>query len=112
MLTKIFNCGWGAHLAKLRGVKGQDGSEQVCFEAIIKDDIGTPAVKIIKTYKVVPESYEFECSVSVENLSKEALTTKFDMFGTAGVGREDIRGDAVVMGAFVGADQLIRNGKA
>jgi YidC/Oxa1 family membrane protein insertase len=92
-------------------VKGDDGSEQISFEAIIKDDNGTPAAKIVKTYKVVPKSYEFECSIRVENLSNEALTTKFDMFGTAGVGREDIRGDAVVMGAFVGADQLVETAK-
>lgn len=92
-------------------VKGQDGSEQVAFEAIIKDDNGTPAAKIVKTYTVVPKSNEFECNVRVENLSKEALTTKFDMFGAAGVGREDVRGDAVVMGAFIGTDQLIETAK-
>ena len=92
-------------------VKGQDGSEQVSFEAIINDDNGTPAAKIIKTYTVVPKSYEFECVIRVENLSREALTTKFDMFGAAGVGCEDVRGDAVVMGAFIGADQLIETAK-
>jgi YidC/Oxa1 family membrane protein insertase len=92
-------------------IKGEDGSEQVSFEAIVKDDNGTPAAKIVKTYTVVPKSYEFECSVRVENLSKDALTTKFDMFGAAGVGREDIRGDAVVMGAFIGAEQLIETAK-
>jgi YidC/Oxa1 family membrane protein insertase len=92
-------------------VKGQDGSQQVSFEAIIKDDNGTPAAKVIKTYKVVPKSYEFECSVRVENLSKEAVTTRFDMFGPAGIGQEDIRGDATVMGAFLSADQLIETAK-
>jgi YidC/Oxa1 family membrane protein insertase len=92
-------------------VKGQDGSQQVSFEEIIKDDNDAPVAKIIKTYKVVPESYEFECIIRVENLSKDTLTTKFDMFGPAGVGCEDVRGDAVVMGAFIGADQLIETAK-
>ena len=93
-------------------VKGRDGSEQVSFEAIIKDDNGTPAAKIIKTYRIVPKSYDVSSVIiRVENLSNDALTTKFDMFGAAGVGREDVRGDAVVMGAFIGADQLVETAK-
>jgi YidC/Oxa1 family membrane protein insertase len=92
-------------------VRGQDGSEQVSFEAIIKDDNDTPVAKIIKTYRVVPKSYEFECAIRVVNLSKEALTTKFDMFGPAGIGQEDVRGDRLVMGAFVGTEQLIETTK-
>jgi YidC/Oxa1 family membrane protein insertase len=92
-------------------VKGDDGSEQVSFEAIIKDDRDTPVIKVIKTYKLIPDSYEFECDIKVENLSKESLSTRFDMFGTAGVGREDVRGDAVVMAAYTGADQLIETTK-
>jgi YidC/Oxa1 family membrane protein insertase len=92
-------------------VRLQDGSEQVSFEAMIKDDMATPVVKVIKTYKIARGSYEMDCTVDVENLSKDAVTTRFDMFGPAGIESEDVRGDIRVMGAYIGQDQLIETAK-
>jgi len=81
--------------------KATDGSQRVCFEAIIKDAAGKPVVKLLKTYKVSPNSYLVECRIVVENLSSDEQGVRFNLAGTVGVGQEDSRSDErKIIGCF------------
>jgi YidC/Oxa1 family membrane protein insertase len=73
--------------------KAVDGSQAARFEAVIKDSVDKPVVRLIKTYKVFPGSYHLDCDVTVENLSDAGQKVRFDLAGPVGIGREDIRGD-------------------
>jgi YidC/Oxa1 family membrane protein insertase len=92
-------------------VKRQDGSEEISFEATVKDGCDAPVAEVIKTYTIAKGSYQIECDVNIQNLSQQAFTTSFDMFGPAGIGQEDVRGDAHAMAGFLGADGLIYTAK-
>jgi len=80
-----------------------DGSQAARFEAVIKvKDTGEPAIRLTKTYKVVPGSYHLDCGVTVENLSTADQEVRFDLSGPVGIGREGIRADMrKVIGAFL-----------
>jgi len=80
-----------------------DGSQAARFEAVIKvKDTGEPAIKLTKSYKVVPGSYHLDCGVTVENLSTAEQEVGFDLAGPVGIGREGIRADMrKVIGAFL-----------
>ncbi len=71
----------------------EDGSQTARFEAVIKTSAGEPVVKLLKTYKVSPDSYLLDCSVAVENLADSELKYRFNMGGPTGLGREGFRSD-------------------
>ena len=82
--------------------KGYDGSQTARFEAVIKTSAGEPVVKLNKTYKVVPGSYDLSCKLTVENLTDSEQKVRFDLAGPIGIGREAIRVDMrKVVGGFV-----------
>ena len=81
------------HFKSLGKEVAEDGSQTARFEAIIKTSAGEPVVKLLKTYKVSPDSYLLNCSVAVENLANSELKYRFDIGGPTGLGREDSRGD-------------------
>ena len=87
---------------------GADGSQKICFEAIIKDQTDRPVAKLTKTYKVTVGSYLLDCDLVVENLSAEEQKIRFNMTGPVGIGREDPRSDdRKIVGGFITSDGLV-----
>jgi len=82
------------HWKSLDKETAEDGSQTARFEAIIKI-VGTdePVLKLIKTYKIIPDSYLLECSIAVENLSEVEQKVRFNLAGPGGLGREAFRSD-------------------
>ena len=81
-------------LSKLNWKQGMlqpsaDGTQTCRWEAEIKNSEGEPVAKLIKTYKVFPDRYDFECELTVENLSAQEQRMRFDLTGPVGVIRED-----------------------
>jgi len=82
------------HWKNLDVVKGADGSQTAGFEAIIKDlNTGESVLKLTKTYKVTPGTYQLDCDMTVENLSWDEQKVRLDLQGPAGIGREGFRTD-------------------
>ncbi|MFC1738705.1 YidC/Oxa1 family insertase periplasmic-domain containing protein [Planctomycetota bacterium] len=74
--------------------RGRDGSETASFETVITEEAtGEPVIKIVKTYKIRPGSYDVECNIAVENLSGSTKKTCFNLAGPLGIKREDARRD-------------------
>ena len=72
----------------------QDGPQIVRFEAIIKNKTtGKPAIKLIKTYRVTPKIYDFDCDLAVENLSSDEHKIQLELTGPAGIKKDDPRTD-------------------
>ncbi len=87
----------------------EDGSQTARFEAIIKNEsTGEPVFKLIKTYKVLPDSYMLDCNLTVENLLASEQKVRFNLTGPTGIGREGVRGDMrkVVAGFRNSQDQI------
>jgi len=91
--------------------KKSDGSQSTSFEAIIKDNAtGKPVVKLTKTYRVVPDSYQVDCSLTVENLSVQEQKVRFDLTGPLGLAREGLRSDMrSVVAGFSNAEGQINS---
>jgi YidC/Oxa1 family membrane protein insertase len=70
-----------------------DTKDEVRFEAILKD-ANTDTLKVIKTYRVQPDSYDLGCDVTVENLSTSPIKVLMQMQGPGGMDREGVRQDA------------------
>lgn len=78
-----------------------DGTQTVKWEAEIISSAGEPAVKLIKTYKILPDRFDFECELTVENLMPQEQRMRFDLTGPTGVKREDPRSeDRKIIGGF------------
>jgi len=73
--------------------KDYDGSQTARFEAIITDTAGEAVVRLIKTYKVMPDSYLLDCNITIENLSASEQKVRFNLTGPVGIGREAARAD-------------------
>ena len=87
-------------------------SGQVAFETFLKDANLKDIIKLTKTYSILQESYDVDCDITVENLTDEQLKVRFDIQGTAGVSREDIRIDSrKVMAAFINPEDKIASDK-
>ena len=74
--------------------KSQYSSDEATFTAIVQDASGRDTLKLIKTYRISPNSYDIECELTVENLCDDALKARFDMQGPVGMSREDVRQDS------------------
>ncbi len=78
-----------------------DGAQTAKWEAQIKSSAGEPIAKLIKTYKVFPDRYDFQCELTVANLSPEDQRMRFDLTGPVGMAREDLRTeDRKIIGGF------------
>jgi len=79
-----------------------DGSQTARFETTIKDDgSGSPAIKLVKTYKIVPDSYLIACELTIENLTSTEQKVRFNLTGPVGISREDSsRDDETVVAGF------------
>ena len=78
------------------------GSQTAQFEAIIKvEDTGSPAIKLVKTYKVIPHSYLLDCQLAIENLTDTEQKVQFNLAGPVGIGPEGVGADTrKVVAAF------------
>ena len=71
-----------------------DGSQTARFEATIKvQGTNEPVVRLIKTYRVIPDTYLLDCELTVENLSGVEQKLRFNLAGPGGLGREAFRSD-------------------
>ena len=50
-------------------------SGQVAFETFLKDANLKDIIKLTKTYSILPESYDVDCDITVENLTDELFVT-------------------------------------
>ncbi|MFA5239672.1 MAG: YidC/Oxa1 family insertase periplasmic-domain containing protein [Phycisphaerae bacterium] len=80
-----------------------DGSQTARFETTIKNDgNGSPAIKLVKTYKIVPDSYLLACELTIENLTSTEQKIRFNLTGPVGISREDAsRDDEKVVAGFM-----------
>ena len=86
------------------------GSQTAQFEAIIKvEDTGSPAIKLVKTYKVIPHSYLLDCQLTIENLTDTEQKVQFNLAGPVGIGPEGVGADTrKVVAAFRNSqDQVV-----
>ena len=83
-------------------VKAADGSQSVRFEAVIKDkNTDTTVIKLVKTYRISPGSYDLYCDLDVNNLSTAEQKVRFGLVGPTGIGKEDPqRDDRKVVAGF------------
>ncbi len=70
-----------------------NSKDEARFEATLKEKDGDYGIKLIKTYRVQPGSYDLECSLDVENLSPFPIKLKMNVQGPGGIGREAVRQD-------------------
>jgi YidC/Oxa1 family membrane protein insertase len=88
--------------------KSADGSQRVCFEAVIKDQQDKSFVKLTKTYKVAIDSYQVDCDLTIENLSDSEQKVRFNIVGPVGIGKEDPRGeDRKIVGGFITSEGAV-----
>jgi len=79
-----------------------DGSQSIVFEAILKDNNGFDAIRLTKTFRIQPGTYQLDCRLQLENLSDAELDTMFSLQGPGGMTQEGERGDMrKVMAAYV-----------
>jgi len=83
--------------------KNKDGSESISFNAVILQD-DYEFIKLTKTYTLRSEDYLLDCNVTITNLAKDEVKAALEMFGPAGITREDPRTDMrTVTTGFVSA---------
>ena len=77
-----------------------DSNDEACFEAVLTDasivegGLSPVVLKITKTYRVQPGSYDLNCNIAVENLSGNPIKVLMQMQGPGGMIREGVRQDA------------------
>jgi YidC/Oxa1 family membrane protein insertase len=74
--------------------RGEFRTDEAIFEAVLKDaDTGAETLRIVKTYRIKPNSYELDCELEIENLSGTPLKIQMQMQGPGGIAREGVRQD-------------------
>jgi YidC/Oxa1 family membrane protein insertase len=84
--------------------KKPNGEQTVSFSTTIYKRYGSEAdlpadrdyrdaIKLVKTYSIVPDSYDVGCELSVENVWNESIDINFAMQGPCGINREGVRQD-------------------
>ncbi len=73
-------------------MQNNNGSQTISFYATILKD-NSELVKLTKTYTLRPEDYLLDCSVTITNASDADIKTSLDMFGPAGISKENERLD-------------------
>jgi len=69
-------------------------ADTATFRADLMDqNTAQPVLRLSKTYRVRPGSYDLTCELTVENLSGQPLQTMMELRGPVGLTREDIRED-------------------
>ncbi len=72
-----------------------------CFEALLgevsveegRQVLDDPQIRLLKTYRIQPGSYDLACEMTVENLTGLDIQTRLEMQGTGAMTKEDVRMD-------------------
>lgn len=85
-----------------RSVSGED-KNTATFEAVLADaGTGDPTLRLTKTYRVRPGSYDLVCELTAENLTETPMQAMMEIRGPVGMTREDTREDTrKVMTAYL-----------
>lgn len=76
-----------------RLVPGEDG-DAAAFEAVLTEQgTQTPMLRLTKTYRIRPGSYDLTCELAAENLTAAPLQAMMELRGPVGLSREDTRED-------------------
>ncbi len=70
-----------------------DSGEAASFEAMIVDSDSRPVLKLTKTYQIHPDTYLFDCTFNIENLTKEQQKVQYDLTGPVGLEYEGLSTD-------------------
>ncbi len=70
-----------------------DRGEAAAFEAMIVDSDNRPVLKLTKTYQIHPDTYLFDCTFNIENLTKEQQKVQYDLTGPVGLEYEGLSTD-------------------
>ena len=86
------------------------GASVVSFEATITDSQDEPFLRLTKSYRVIPETYLLECTLTIDNLSDAQQKVRYDLAGPLGLEREAFRQDMrkVIAGFRDAQDQVVR----
>ncbi len=71
-----------------------ESKDEARFEATLTDADAGYGVKVIKTYRIAPGSYDLVCDLAVENLSETPVKVQMKMQGPGGMAREAVRQDS------------------
>jgi len=74
-------------------VEATDGSQLASFEATITGPDNEPLLKLTKTYRVSPETYMLDSTLTIENLSEAQQRISYDLQGPVDPEREGFRQD-------------------
>ncbi len=89
-----------------------DGGRTAAFEATITDAQDNPFLRLTKTYHIQPDSYLVETALTIDNLSSDAQTVRYDLRGPLGLEREAFRQDMRdVIGGFQGPQGQVERTK-
>ncbi len=89
-----------------------DGGRIVSFEATITDSQDSPFLKLVKSYRITPESYLVDVSLDIENLSDDAQKVRYDLGGPLGLEREAFRSDMrSIIAGYQGAQGQVNRSK-
>jgi YidC/Oxa1 family membrane protein insertase len=70
-----------------------DGGEAASFEATIVEAGDKPALKLIKTYRIHPDTYLLDCTFNIDNQTNEKQKVQYDLTGPVGLESEGLRTD-------------------
>ncbi len=74
-------------------VERTSDNHKASFEATIVDPQDQSLLKLTKSYRVSPDTYLLECTLTIENLTKAQQRVSYDLQGPVGLGREGFRQD-------------------
>ena len=80
-----------------------DDADAATFEAVLTEQGSqTPMLRLTKTYRIRPGSYDLACELAAENLTEAPLQAKMELRGPVGLSREDAREDTrKVMATYI-----------
>jgi len=90
-------------------IVGDPTPDEVRFEAVVgkrsaeaANGMGTPILRLVKTYRLAPGTYDLECGITAENLADRPIKVQFEIVGPSGIEREAIRmEDRKIIGGFL-----------
>lgn len=88
-------------LGRLNWTVAEQTSSSAVFEALLgqvesrngRQVLTVPQIRLRKTYRIQPGSYDLSCELTVENLTEGTVQSRLDLQGTAAVIAEDARTD-------------------
>ncbi len=91
---------------------GNQGTSVASFEATITDSQDEPVLKLTKSYRIAPETFLLECTLTVDNLSDTQHRVRYDLTGPLGLEREAFRQEMrKAIGGFRGDQDEVVRGK-